>query len=234
MLHVQLHTSTESVKLMSSEVEFSRLFGIVCVYRDSHQEIRPFKVIQMTVIAPPKFHSVTQHSPVFLSGDCRTAYIAGSSVRVGWRNSGTCPNQTWRLEKSLQHTSTHPVWRNTPAASAFLCHLPRHHSHWGMPYTLMQTPFVSSLAIVSRACSNLLGGEWAEWCEAISSWCFIGWGWVVHSDKNTNGVCECYKDNCMTHFANWRSIEVLSLPSANLCASPSDSCNCTVTYWQCS
>jgi len=61
---------------MSSEVEFSRLFGIVYVYMESLIKIISFKQMQLTAIALPQPHSATQHSPIFLSGDSKAAYMA--------------------------------------------------------------------------------------------------------------------------------------------------------------
>jgi hypothetical protein len=49
--------TTAHKQLTSSGVEFSRLFGIVCIYSESHQEIRFFQEMQMTANASPKLHS---------------------------------------------------------------------------------------------------------------------------------------------------------------------------------
>jgi len=69
-----------------------------CIYtgRQSHPVIRSFKEIQMTKNALPQFHRTTQHTPNFLSGDCEAAFVANSSLRMGWRNSGTWRDRAWR------------------------------------------------------------------------------------------------------------------------------------------
>jgi hypothetical protein len=55
LLHVQLHNSIETVKLMSSETQCSQLFAIVCVYGQSYQKIRYVKLTLLAGIAVLQF-----------------------------------------------------------------------------------------------------------------------------------------------------------------------------------
>ena len=54
-IHVHLHNSTQTVKLISSGVEYSPLFEIVCVHRQSHQEIRSFKLTLLAASTVSQF-----------------------------------------------------------------------------------------------------------------------------------------------------------------------------------
>jgi hypothetical protein len=120
------YTALKWSRLHCSEVEQTILLGSgadytarkcyaagcleLCVYIERHiKGIRPFKQMHMTVNALPQLPSATQQSPIFLSGDCKAAYIAYSAVRVGRRNLVTRRDQTWRAAQAVQHTSTLPV-----------------------------------------------------------------------------------------------------------------------------
>ena len=129
----------------------------MCIYRQSHPVISSFKTIQMTENTPPQHQGATLHTLMFPSRNCEGAYVTYTSVQIRWRNSGNWRNQTCSL-----NTSKFPVWLNAPAASAYLRIVPpKKHRHWAMTYTTMQTPFVTSHAIVSRTPIVLLG-EWVE------------------------------------------------------------------------
>jgi hypothetical protein len=64
LLHVQLHNSTQTANLISSQVECSQLFVIVCVYRQSYPEIRSFKHTLLTTSAVTQFNSDNEQADV--------------------------------------------------------------------------------------------------------------------------------------------------------------------------
>ena len=78
---------------------------------------------------------------------------------------------------------------------------------------------------------QLVQRRWVERHGSISSWWFIDWAWVTHSEYSHNGGYECYTDKCQC--ANWRISEVLSVSSANLYERLSVSWTVTLLYWQC-
>ena len=161
-------TSGGRVQMLSSDVQYGRLFGVVCVYTQSHPEVRSLKQIRMTKNAMPQPHSDTQHSPNFLSRDCQAACVSNWSIRMGWCNSGMWRDRAWLWLQTAQHTWTPAVWRSASAQSAILCHVPTStHSHWALPSAITQS-------IVSVAPFILFRADWVEWYGAISSWCFIG------------------------------------------------------------
>ena len=195
----QRHTNCQADVFCSA---IQPVWYFMCIYRKSYPMIRSFKQIQLTVNPPPQLPSATHHKLCSCQATACGAYITCSSVLIRWRNSGNVLHPTCR-----SGTSTLPVWLNAHAASAFLCLLPpRNHSHLAISYTVMQKPLVAPQTIISTSPSNLLRGEWVEWCGAISSWCFICCAWVTHSDKSGNGDYStgCYKGNWLTHCANWR------------------------------
>ena len=110
-------------KVMSSEVEFSRLFGIVYIYMRSRIKIISLKEMQLTAIALPQPHSATQHSLIFLSGDCKAAYIFYASFLLLWRNSGMLFDLAWWVEQEEKHFLIPSVWYNTTAANACFYYL---------------------------------------------------------------------------------------------------------------
>jgi len=186
----------------------------MCVYRDrqSHPDIRSFKQIQMTVNALPQFHIATQHTSKFLPRYCRAADVAKSYFSMGWRNSGMWCNPTWRVGQTGYRIIPSFLCKVT-AASSFLCHLlSSTHSH--------KTPLPGHLSNCPKF--------------RICSWCCIGWAWVAHSEYSRHGYYECNKDNWLTHCANWRPTEVLSVSSASLCECLSISSILTVNLWVCS
>ena len=170
------------------------LFDTACVYidRQSHPLTRLSTQIQFTLNAPPQPHNATQHTSMFLSGDCQAAHFTYPSVQVGWRNSANLRHPTRN-----SRTSTFPVWLNVHAASDLHCLLlHKNHSHCSMPFTVMQTPFVVSQAIVSRAPSNLLRREWTDWCGPLAvgaSLVVLGWPTVTKVVRRLyHMIINCY------------------------------------------
>ena len=128
------------------------------------------------------------------------------------------------------HTIIPSLWYKMSAASPSLCHLIAV-STITESCQLQQRknmPFVAPLDTVTGVPFNLPRGEWVLWCGTICGWCCIDWAWVAHSDYSRNGDYECNKDNWLTHCANWRSTEVLSVLSGGLCERLSVSSTVTV------
>ena len=145
-------------------MEFSRLFGTVCIYGQT--QTRNYILqgnaddCKRTATSSQRYAPLTSIVVRRLQGS-----VAYSYVRICWRNSRTWHDQTWRVTHAIQHTPTQQVWHNTPAAGSFLCHLLRsNHSHWAVPYAVMQTPPVLSQTIVPGHLKT---------CPEVSSWSVV-------------------------------------------------------------
>ena len=123
LLHVQLHNSTETVQLMSSEVECRRLFDITSIY--THLSIQKFDPSNnsdnskrtATTSQPYAIHNYV--TVTRLQG----GYVAHSSGRMRWRNARMWRNPPWWVGQEVTHWIIASVRYNMPAASALLCHL---------------------------------------------------------------------------------------------------------------
>jgi hypothetical protein len=76
-LHVQQHKSTQTVQLLSSEVECGWLFDITStytiIYIYTYTQIWDPSKNSKDSKRTPQIHNVTQHQSMLLSGDCKTA-----------------------------------------------------------------------------------------------------------------------------------------------------------------
>jgi hypothetical protein len=71
-LHVQLHNSTETVQLMSSEVECSRLFDITSTYTDIHVQ----------KLDPSKNSVDSKRTPTNSERNAKQSYVATTAKRL--------------------------------------------------------------------------------------------------------------------------------------------------------
>jgi hypothetical protein len=175
----------------------------------------PSKKIQMTKNLLPQIRSAAQHSPKFLSGDCKAAYIANSSFRMGWRNSGTRRDPTRQVRQQVNTDQYRPYDTRFPQPASF---------------STIYFPVIPATRHCFQTSFILSQVRWVEWCGVTSSGSFVCWAWMTLSCCSPKGVYECNKDNRLT---DW-SIEVLSVWTADLCERLSVSSTVTVTYWQCS
>jgi hypothetical protein len=97
--------------LLSSEMQCSRVFGIVCVYMiQSYPVISSFKETQMTDNALPQLHSATQNTHKVLLGECKRAVFADSSARMRRSNSGMWRDTSCRAWQGVSASAPGLFW----------------------------------------------------------------------------------------------------------------------------
>ena len=93
------------------------------IYRMSNPEIRFFKEIHMTVVALPQPRAPLNTRLKLVSAGCEAVFLANSSVRMRWRNSGWWCNPTGSVGQAVRHWFILSLRRKIPAANAFISHL---------------------------------------------------------------------------------------------------------------
>ena len=171
----------------------------LCVCIDRHiKELHPSKNCRWQQTHCHNFTALRTTHLNFRQATARRRTLLVRYVRIRWRNSQTWRDQTCRVTHALQHTSTR-LWRNTPAAGSFLCHLlPRSHSHWAMPYAVTQTPLVLSQTIVNGhlpTCPEVSGWNDVRPLAVGASLVALGWTTmtaVVMVIRNATKITDCH------------------------------------------